>query len=234
MRLGAKRRICIRSNRVNKQKLSVGLVFLLILVLLFGSTAYFVKIIRPVMMELAKTRATVLAELAIHRAVGNLFAETDYREIVNVTKLDDGTVSSVESNMSRVNELKAEAAISISEEIAAINETELSIPMGTLTGNDILAGIGPKLPVTLMPYGSVIVDFKTDFTETGINQTLLSVNLTVKANLGIIMPSVNMTKEITTEIPVTQTVIVGKIPDNYVNIDRMGEDYEGDVLDIIG
>ena len=71
MRLGAKRRICIRSNRVNKKKLSVGLVFLLIFVLLFGCTAYFVKIIRPVMMELAKTRATVLAELAIHRAVGN-------------------------------------------------------------------------------------------------------------------------------------------------------------------
>ncbi|MBQ2695880.1 MAG: sporulation protein YunB [Clostridia bacterium] len=234
MRLGAKRRICIRSNRVNKKKLSVGLVFLLIFVLLFGCTAYFVKIIRPVMMELAKTRATVLAELAIHRAVGNLFAGTDYREIVSVTKLEDGTVSSIESNMSRVNELKASAAISISEEIAAIDETELAIPMGTLTGSDILAGIGPKLPVTLMPYGSVIVDFKTDFTETGINQTLLSVTLTAKANVGIVMPTVNMTREITTEIPVTQTVIVGKIPDNYVNIDRMGEDYEGDVLDIIG
>ncbi len=234
MRLGDKRRICIRNREAKKRKLSLGLIFLLIVVMLFGSLLYFLKIIRPIMMELAKTEASIMAELAIHRAVGQLFKDTDYRDIVTITQLSDGTISSVSSNMSRVNELKANAAISISEEIAAIDEAELSIPMGTLTGYDILAGTGPRLPVQLMPYGNVIIDFQTDFTETGINQTLLSVKLTAKANVGIVMPSVNMTREITTDIPITQTVIVGKIPDNYVNIGELGENYESDVLDIIG
>ena len=55
-----------------------------------------------------------------------------------------------------------------------------------------------------------------------------------KGNVDIVMPTGNVSSEIITELPVIQTIIVGKIPDNYVNIDRMGEDYEGDVLDIIG
>jgi len=90
------------------------------------------------------------------------------------------------------------------------------------------------VPIQLMPYGSVSVSFHTDFTETGINQTLLSVNLSAKTTVGIVIPSATMTEEVTTDIPITQTVIVGKIPDNYVNIGELGENYESDVLDIIG
>lgn len=234
MRLGNKRHICIKNATLSRRKISGGLLILFLIFLLFGSSVYFLKIIRPLMMELAKNEVTILAELSIHRVVGQLFQDTDFSEIVTISRLSDGSVGSVESNMSRVNTLKSSAAIAITDAIVSINETELSIPLGTLTGYDILAGIGPRLPVRLMPYGNVVVDFKTEFTETGINQTLLAVNLTAKANVGIVMPSVNMTGSITTDIPITQTVIVGKIPDNYVNIGKLGENSESDILDIIG
>ncbi len=234
MRLGTRRRICIKSKNYSRRGCSLGLIALLLTLVSFSVSLFFVKIIRPTMIALAKNEATVLAELAIHRVVGQLFENTDFREIVSVKNLDDGTVSAVESDMSRINALKAKATLAITQGIAEICETQISIPLGTLTGVDLFSGTGPHLPVSLMPYGNVVVDFKTEFSETGINQTLLSVNLTATATVGIVMPSVNTTSRITTDIPITQTVIVGKIPDNYVNIDRVGEDYEGDVLDIIG
>lgn len=234
MRLGTRRRICIRSKVLSKGKVSFLLLLLLMVTLCAGGSVYFLKIVRPLMMELAKNQATIMAELAIHRSISKLFADTDYSEIVTIHYLEDGTVSAVQSNMGRVNQLKAAASMAITEEIASVDETELSIPLGTLTGYDILAGVGPRLPVKLMPYGNVSLSFENEFTESGINQTLLAVNLTATAHVGIVMPSVNMTSQVVTTMPVTQTVIVGKLPDNYVNIDRMGEDYEGDVLDIIG
>jgi len=234
MRLGDKKRICIRNGKAKKRKFSIGLLMLLLVTMVFGGLVYFFKIVRPVMVELAMSEVTTQAELAMHRVIGKMFQGIDCRELVRISQLEDGTVSSISSDMSRVNELKAEASIAIAEEIAAIDQIDFAIPLGTLTGNDITAGIGPRVPIQLMPYGSVSVSFHTDFTETGSNQTLLSVNLSAKTTVGIVIPSATMTEEVTTDIPITQTVIVGKIPDNYVNIGELGENYESDVLDIIG
>ncbi len=234
MRLGEKRRICIRNSAVKKRKFSLGLLVLLFITLLFGGSVYFLKIVRPVMIELAISEVTTQAELAIHRVVGQMFKDIDSRELVKITQLSDGTVSSISSDMSRVNELKATASIAISEEIASLGQIDIAIPIGTLTGYELAAGIGPRMPIQLMPYGSVTIGFQTDFTETGINQTLLSVNLTAKASVGIVIPSATMTEDVITDIPITQTVIVGKIPDNYVNIGELGENYESDMLDIVG
>ncbi len=233
MRLGAKKHIYIRT-RLSKGKVSVFLLLLFFLTLTAGGALYFLKIMRPVMIELAKNQATLAAEQAIHRAIIRIFPDTDLSELVTVSRLSDGTVSSVTSNMSRVNHLKAEAALAINEEITAIQETTLSIPLGTLTGYDFFAGLGPRLPISLMPYGKALVDFESDLTESGINQTLLTVNLTATAHIGIVLPGGSTSNKVSTTMPVTQTVIVGKIPDNYVSIDRMGEGYEEDVLDIIG
>ena len=47
------------------------------------------------------------------------------------------------------------------------------------------------------------------------------------------MPTVSGADTVETEIPVVQTVIVGKVPESYINIDRMGEAYEGDVMDLL-
>lgn len=234
MRLGDKRLINIRNGKAKKRKVSLGLLALLFVTLVVSGSIYFFKIVRPVMIELAMSEVTTQAELAIHRVVGEMFQDIDCRDLVRITQLEDGTVSSISSDMSRVNALKAEASIAIAEEIAAIDQIDITIPLGTLTGSNLTTGVGPRMPIKLMPYGSVTVSFHTNFTETGINQTLLSVNLSAKATMGIVIPSATLSEDVTTEIPITQTVIVGKIPDNYVNIGELGENYESDVLDIIG
>ncbi len=234
MRLGAKRHIHIRTSHMSKGKVSVLLLLIFFLLLFLGSGLYFLKIVRPLMIELAKNQAMVMAEQAIHRAVNRLFSDADFSQLVTISRLEDGTVSSIASNMSRINKLKAEASLAINEEIAATQETSFFIPLGTLTGYDLLAGVGPRIPVSLMPYGRVIVEFEYDLTESGINQTLLAVNLKSTATIGIVLPGGNVTREVSSRLPVTQTVIVGKIPDNYVNIGQLGENYESDVLDIVG
>ncbi|MGN1059088.1 MAG: sporulation protein YunB [Clostridia bacterium] len=234
MRLGAKRRIYIRSSRVSRKKISGFLVLMLFVAMVMAGTLYFLKLVRPLLIDLAENQTKVIAEQATQQAVNRLFLNTSYTDFITLSRLEDGTVSAVESDMAGVNRLKAEAAIAIQAAIDEAGETEISIPLGSVTGCALFAGLGPRLPVKLVPYGRTVVEFASEFTEAGINQTHLEISLMAKSYVNIIMPGSRVASEIETELPVVQTILLGKIPENYVNIDRYGEEYEGDVLDIIG
>ncbi len=234
MRLGEKRHIYFMSNRVSKRKISGVLVFFLILFLLLGNAIYFLKIVRPVTEQLAKNQAKVVAELATHRAIDKLFAGKSYDEIVTLSRTEEGIITAIESNMTRVNQLKAQAALAITEEIAKEEKMTVAVPLGTLMGYDLLSGIGPRIPMELMPYGNTMVDFESSLSASGINQTLLSITLKVETSVSVILPTGSTSQKIETQIPVVQTVIVGQVPENYVSIDRMGEAFEDDVLNIVG
>ncbi len=234
MRLGDKKRICIKSNRINHKKVSGFLIVVLCISLVCTGAVYFFKIVQPLLLELADSQTKIIAEQVTQRAVNDLFQNISYTELIKLSRLEDGTISALESDMMRVNQLQSEASVAIQTALSKIDKTSIYIPLGSLTGNPLFAGMGPRLAVKLVPYGRTKVDFKSEFTASGINQTHLEISILAKTNVGIILPTGQVMSEVITEMPVVQTIIVGKIPDNYVNIDRMGEDYEGDVLDIIG
>ena len=234
MRLGARRRIIIKTNRAKSKKVSGVLLLLSLLSLFFFFFMYFLNLVHPTLIALAENQAQMIAEQKTAVAVESLFEHVSYDEFITISRLDDGSVSSLHANLGGINRLRAKATSAIQQALSEANETELSIPLGTLTGYELLAGIGPKLPVKLMTYGKTLVEFKSHFSETGINQTRLEIFMEAKTTASIVLPTVHISREISTQLPVMQTVIVGNVPDNYVNIDRMGEDFEGDVLDIIG
>ena len=234
MRLGEKRRICIRCSEGKRRKISVGLLVCLCAMMVFASALYIMKIMQPLLVAQAQNRTKVLAEQAIFRAVSRICEDKNYADFISLSHLEDGTVSAVSSDMAEMNRLNAETAMAIQKEIDAIGETEIMIPFGSVSGCAFLSGVGPLLPVQLMPYGHTKVEFSSKLTEAGINQTHYEMSLMATCYFNLLIPGSDVKSEITTELPVVQTIIVGKIPDNYVNIDRLGEEYEGDVLDIIG
>ncbi len=234
MRLGEKRRICIRGSRAKRRKISVGLLVCLCVMAVFVCALYIMKIMQPLMVAQAQNRTKVLAEQAVFRAVSQIFEDKNYADFINLSRLEDGTISAVNSDMAEMNRLNAETAMAIQKEIDSITETKIQIPFGSVSGCAFLSGIGPLLPVQLMPYGHTQVEFSSKLTEAGINQTHFEMSLVATCYFNLVMPGYDVSSEIKTELPVVQTIIVGKIPDNYVNIDQLGEGYESDVLDIIG
>lgn len=233
MRLGTKRHIYIRSNRIHKRT-SLFLFIMSLLAFIFFITAYFLQLVRPVILRLAENQSTVIAEQAVSKALGTLFQDVGYEDFITISRLEDGTVSSLEANLSGINRLRSLASSAIQEAVASTSETNLHIPLGSVSGHELFAGMGPNLPIKLTPFGRSIVNFKSNFTAVGVNQTRLEIYLQAKTTVDIILPLSRVSRQITTDLPIIQTVIVGKVPDNYVNIDRMGEEYEGDVLDLIG
>ena len=92
---------------------------------------------------------------------------------------------------------------------------ELSIPVGTLTGSSLLAGRGPSIHVRMQAVGSAKASLRNAFTSAGINQTRHQVLLDVSVTMSILLPGFITDAQVTSEIAVAETVIVGGVPNTY-------------------
>lgn len=186
------------------------------------------------MISLAETEAQHIAQRAANDAILKMFAKNgvSYSDVVVFEKGEDGKIVAAKSNLEGVNRLKAELTTMIQDYITEIDTAEITIPLGTVMGTDILAGIGPRFSVDFVPYGVTEVDFISNFENAGINQTRLTVDLSVKTDVGLVMPTASAGASVETTVPVIQTVIVGDVPDSYTNVERDGYEFEDDVLEL--
>lgn len=235
MRLGSKKRICFHISGERRRKWSAFLWLMFILALCAATFLCFLKTVRPVMVELAKSKATYLANQLINKSVSDIFKAQPikYSDIVSLEKDENGNIRAVQSDLSEVNSLKTDIALGIQQKIAEASKTDLTIPMGSLSGVDFLAGVGPYIKVNLMPYGNTQVDFMSSFETAGVNQTRLVVNLNVKTNFALLMPTVNTSCTVENTVPLFQTIVVGEVPESFFNVDRADESLIDDALDMV-
>ena len=108
--------------------------------------------------------------------------------------------------------------IKIQNELKQVKSTTAYIPIGTALKSPILAKYGPQLKVSIEPIGTVSVDFKTSFESAGINQTRHRIYLEAKTQVKVVIPLTTSTKEVKAQIPICETIIVGEVPESYVNV----------------
>ena len=111
-----------------------------------------------------------------------------------------------------------------------ISTSDLSIPLGTLTGSALLAGRGPSFTVRMQSTGSCTATFSNDFSDAGINQTTHRIILCVEVNMSILLPGFQTSTQVDASFSVAETVIVGDVPESYTYFDS-GNPIEEDALD---
>lgn len=230
MRLGAKRYISIRRE---KQKSAVRwLAFLGVFAMTVGAVWYGVGVMRPAFCSLAENRARELAVFAIHEVVAEKFSQEEYQDVVQLERDAENKVGAVRSDMARFSRLKSELNLAIQKTISSLDKSTLSVPLGSLTGSELFCGLGPDISFQVKPYGTVLCDIATNFTEAGINQTMCDVAVSVKAELAVLMPTLQRKSVVETSVPVAQTIIVGDVPQSFTHVDREGKEFEDDVLQL--
>lgn len=220
MRLGTTRRYAPRWWRRNGKQVSGGLLLLLFISLLIGSGVYFAAAVRPSLSAVGQSRSQELATLIANRAVRDILVadSVSYSDLVTLQTDEAGRVTAIQSNVTAINRLKSDVAIRVQEEVAALQNTEITFPFGMVTGSDILAGMGPNIPVRLMPNGAVTVELNSAFAAAGINQTRHTIMLTVTVDMFLMMPTIRDNVSVVTQTPIAETVLVGSVPNSYVNI----------------
>jgi len=141
-----------------------------------------------------------------------------YTDLINIMTDRNGKISLIQANTIKMNALGSETSSIAQDEIRTMGQEGIYIPLGAVFNSKILAGLGPKIKVTIIPVGSVTTDFATEFENAGINQTRHKIFMIMEANVRVVIPLGSDTAHIKTRVPVTETIIVGEVPDYYINV----------------
>lgn len=203
--------------RRKKYKRRFALFLFLTALLLIACVAVTEMRIRPVLSAVAESRAKNIATEAVNDAVWQVLCEKDvqYDSLVSLTKDENDKVTAISVDSVKLNTICAEIRRQITDYFKSLSEIQIGIPIGSLTGIDMLAGRGPSIHVGITLSGSAVTTIGNDFQTAGINQTRHQMILTVNTKVYVIMQSGNFATEISNSIVVAETVIVGDVPEIY-------------------
>lgn len=170
--------------------------------------------IRPAVREAAAYKIEEEAALAMANAVENelIASDFDYEDIVTLCYGDDGKVTSLNTDIIKLNVLKSRVTEAADKAVVAMDGKTITVNIGNLTGITMLTGRGPNLKLRLSMNGNVTSEFKNEFHAVGVNQTehRIMIYLTAKAVMGV--DGVPIETVLTAEVCAAQTVIVGQVP----------------------
>lgn len=203
-----------RISRKGKLLVIITVVLAILAAVTIKSIAYFRELSR----QMVLSDATDLMTLCINDTISRKFAEEDYDYdyFVNLEYGADGSVTAVQTNMARINALSSELLSDIVH-AADGGQLSLSIPVGNVLGSSLLLGKGPEIPVDITMLTSSHVDFKNELSDAGINQTKHQIKLDVVVDIDVIMPWQTISTQVVSEILIAETVILGDVPDTYLN-----------------
>lgn len=190
---------------------------------------------RPLLGSLASTRVSNAVNRIVYQAVNEAIdsGQISYEQLVSYEKDNEGRIAMVRSNMAAVNRLQSQILDLILSRIDQVSARELSIPVGSLTGSPLLAGRGPRISVRMESVGSSSARFENQFESAGINQTKHRIVLRIDVYVSILLPGYSAVTQVSNEITVAETVIVGEVPDTYTYFSTVPAEYDADAKDYI-
>jgi len=177
--------------------------------------------IRPILRDIAVNRAKLMAFDTINAAIGKNITEhtEEYEGIVILEKDSENRVTALRTDTIKINRLKADITGDVIRSVENIDKDEVAVPLGSVTGINILSGKGPKIPVEVLASGAAKTSFISAFSSAGINQTRHQIIMESTVTIDIILPKEIISTDIVSKTNVADTVIIGDIPESYTYID---------------
>ena len=198
-----------------------ALIVLCVLTFLLYVGVRSVMYLRELSCDMVLSDAVDLMTLCVNDTINRTLSGRDYGYdyFVTIDRDESGAVTAIKANMARINALSSELLSDIVE-AADKGELSLSIPLGNILGSSLLLGKGPDIPVDITLLTSSRVDFKNEISAAGINQTKHEMKLDVVVDIDVVLPWRTVSTQVVTEILIAETVIVGEVPQTYLNMER--------------
>jgi len=187
------------------------------LVILVGGFILFESDLRPTIKTIAEAEARWVATDAVNRAIRDKIANVDYNQLIMVQKDNQGQIVLMQPNIVRINQLASDITLSIQSALQGLVNEQFSIPVGQVLGSQLLANYGPRVKVSIYPIGTVRTSVFDKFEAAGINQTRHRIYLDIETQVQVVVPLVSSDVTVSTQVPITDTVIVGPVPTFYAN-----------------
>ncbi|MBE6020993.1 MAG: sporulation protein YunB [Clostridiales bacterium] len=205
-------------NKRKRKILKIYFILAAAMMILTGMYLAAEVMLGPVLEDVAEVRVKELAAESINDSIIQLMEEMPEGQFLNFETDEEGYISMVSANTTYMNEFSSEIIKLIHENLGSIEGERVRVPVGAVLESDVLSQIGPYMELKIEPIGNVSIDFSTEFISEGINQTKYKVFMEVEGAVRPVIPFVDEEYEVSTVIPVAETVIVGKVPQTYLSL----------------
>lgn len=236
-----RRKIKLKRQRSKKVKKNIFLITLMFLILGTYFTIDFVgRIIGNKLMDYAEVETARIARYVVNYAVSTEnIKELEFNDLFITTKNKDDEIQSVDFDPIVVNNVLNAITETIIKYFKAIERGDLDIinlsegflintdidklkegiiaeiPIGVVSGNTLLANLGPKLPVKLSIAGEVESYIGSEIKYYGINNALITVFANIEVSQQIYMPFSTGRVTVNQKIPISIKMMQGIVPNCY-------------------
>ena len=172
--------------------------------------------LRPILFELALSQTSNYITAVIDSAVSE--QSISYNELICLERSASGDIVALTSNMAYANILRAQLLETSLDALKDLETMEFYVPLGTIYDWDLLSGRGPDIGVRVLYTGTASAEFENSFSDAGINQTCHQIVFRVKADVSVLLPGRQEKTTVDTRVCVAETVIVGKVPETYLQL----------------
>ena len=204
------------------KKLLKALFIIAVILLVAGLIfSYFRGNVVPVFTTTCEAEVKALAINAANRATNSVL----FNDLFEVGKNNDGDVTLIEAKSININKFAREIAILTQRYLENNGTTKISIPLGTLSGITMFVGTGPDVNIEILPIAATNCDFYSEFQSAGINQTIHKIYVIVLLSVTVALPASEISVETQSEILVCENLIVGKVPNTYLGVNKISSGY---------
>jgi sporulation protein YunB len=201
------------TRRKTHKYISFIVLIIVIIVILNITVMFFDQRVMPSVTEIATIMAkSQTLDIINKKSVDILSKDFKYDEMVKIEKDSQGNIILIQADTGKLNYIAAELSTECNKELSDMKNTAIKVPLGWMSDKSAFYNIGPKISVEIEPIGNISTSYESKFESAGINQTRHKIYLNVTAKIRLRLPLRNQDSEVSTQVPVSDTIIVGKIP----------------------
>ena len=195
--------------------------FLCLFLFLFLYTKYLAT---PIVVANTEAQMGNFATRSINYAIADTMNQNvSYGDLVTIVRDESNNVSYIEANSVRINLLSKTMSKVVMLNFLEFAKAPLEISAGAFTGISILSGSGPVIAYRVKPYGEVYCSFSSNFESAGINQTYHKIYMKISIKINVVLPFRKLVINSHSDVLLCETLIVGKIPEVYLNSNSLME-----------
>lgn len=207
----------LKNNNINTQKRY----FIVLIIIVSCLTCYkALESIDPIFEGICVSKAQGIATEITNKKSSEVLARYNYQDTVKIIQSEDGKNSMLKTDIVMLNQIISDIAIEIQNELNIMEDEEIKIPAGALTGISYFAGSGPNIKMKIISSGDIVTDIKTEFKAAGINQTIYRIYLNIECNISIHTSYKSIDRKITNQVLLVENVVVGDVPQTYMELDK--------------
>lgn len=175
---------------------------------------YTSSVLTPGLMSIAEAQYKSSAVEIVEQTAYDIYSQNyNYEDFVNIEKDSSGNITMLRANTVKMSAVAQKVALACTTKLKQQGNDGVKIPLGYASRNNIFGDAGPDITVKMKPIDRVEIKYDSEFESAGINQTRHKIKVKLTTKMKIILPTTNKEIEVCDEIPISETIIVGKVPD---------------------